>query len=369
MLKTSDFDYDLDPGLIAQHPLPKRDASRLMVLHRATGAVEHRRFRDLGQYLRPGDILVANDTRVLPCRLLGKKARTGGKVELLLLEEREPELWLAMVGGKRLEAGTVIEITRASGSGSGLTGEVVASADGALRLVRFDRPVAPLLPEIGQTPLPPYIHETLAEPERYQTVYGRHEGSAAASTAGLHFTPELLLEWRRQGVLFETVTLHIGLDTFKPVEAANPARHTIHREWARLTPESARRINEARLAGGRIIAVGTTSARVLETAALRSAGVSGPLDQMSARDASGETAEMCPWRPVAAFEGYTDLFIYPAYRFRAVEAMITNFHLPQSSLIMMVSAFASRELILAAYQEAQQEGYRFYSFGDAMLIL
>jgi S-adenosylmethionine:tRNA ribosyltransferase-isomerase len=218
-------------------------------------------------------------------------------------------------------------------------------------------------------PLPPYIHSTIQEPERYQTIYSRYEGSAAAPTAGLHFTAELLLSLREIGVLFATVTLHIGLDTFKPVAVEYLSQHTIHTEWARLTPETAQRINEAYLAGGRIIAIGTTATRVLETAALRSAGLNGALSDMSARDASGETFDRCPWRPVAAFEGRTDLFIYPGYRFRAVKALITNFHLPHSSLLMLVSAFAGRETILNSYQVVVEERYRFYSFGDSMLIL
>jgi S-adenosylmethionine:tRNA ribosyltransferase-isomerase len=226
-----------------------------------------------------------------------------------------------------------------------------------------------LLAELGHVPLPPYIHEPLADADRYQTIYARPPGSAAAPTAGLHLTPDLFLALRDRGVLFETLTLHVGLDTFKPVETERVADHAIHSEWARLTPEAARRINEAKLAGGRIVAVGTTAMRVLETAALRSAGLNGTLAAISQSDADGVTSQICPWRPVAALEGRTDLFVYPGYRFRAVDALITNFHLPRSSLLLLVSAFAGREQILEAYATAVTAGYRFYSFGDAMLIL
>jgi S-adenosylmethionine:tRNA ribosyltransferase-isomerase len=239
---------------------------------------------------------------------------------------------------------------------------------GPQREISFSRPVEDYLYQHGHTPLPPYIHETLDDPERYQTVYSRPEGSAAAPTAGLHFTGDLLLALREKGVIFETVTLHVGLDTFKPVEAENIDEHLIHSEWATISSDTARRINEAKLAGGRIIAVGTTAVRVLETGALRSAGLTGSFQDISARDAAGETSKMCPWKPVAAFEGPTDLFIYPGYKFRAVEMMITNFHLPQSSLLMLVAAFAGHDKIKLAYETAVAQQYRFYSFGDAMLI-
>jgi S-adenosylmethionine:tRNA ribosyltransferase-isomerase len=241
--------------------------------------------------------------------------------------------------------------------------------EGAEREICFGDDFDDLLGELGHTPLPPYIHEPLDDEERYQTVYARIIGSAAAPTAGLHFTTDLLFSLREKGVLFETCTLHVGLDTFQPVSATEVSEHSIHSESASLSAESARRINEAKLAGGRIVAVGTTTARVLETAALRAAGVTGSLQNISARDAAGETTNLCPWRPVAAFSGRTDLFIYPGYRFRAVDALITNFHLPQSSLLMMVSAFASRQAVLHAYEVATEEKYRFYSFGDAMLLL
>lgn len=367
-MKTHDFAYDLPPELIAQRPLPRRDASRLLVLQRENGRLAHRRFTDLLNYLKPGDILVANDSRVIPARLYGRKA-SGGQVELLLLERLEGAHWRVLVGGRRLVEGTEIRLLRHDDSPSDVTATITAVLPGAQREVVFSQPVDALLDALGHTPLPPYIHEPLSDAERYQTIYARPAGSAAAPTAGLHFTGDLLLALREKGVLFETVTLHVGLDTFKPVEAENVQDHVIHSEWASLTPEVARRINEAKLAGGRLVAVGTTAVRTLETAALRSAGITGSLQTISARDAAGETTNICPWKPVAAFEGATDLFITPGYRFRAVDAMITNFHLPQSSLLMLVSAFAGREQILRAYATAVQERYRFYSFGDAMLIL
>jgi S-adenosylmethionine:tRNA ribosyltransferase-isomerase len=366
-MKVSDFDYDLPPALIAQRPAEPRDASRLLVLDSASGAIAHRHFRDLGGYLRPGDVLVANDTRVIPARLFGRKP-TGGRLEILLLERLDGTTWRALVGGRKVEPGLAIAILDHQGEPAAITATVTAMGDESLRELRFNAPVEEWIDALGYAPLPPYIHEPLADAERYQTVYARPPGSAAAPTAGLHFTPDLLLELRQNGVLFETVTLHVGLDTFKPVSAAEVAEHVIHTEWARLTADAARRINEAHLAGGRIVAVGTTTARVLETAALRSAGISGSLRDISARDAAGETTNICPWKPVAAFEGPTDLFIYPGYRFRAVAALITNFHLPRSSLLMLVAAFAGREAMLDAYRTAVAEGYRFYSFGDAMLI-
>ncbi len=362
-MKTSNFNYTLPQALIAQRPLPTRDASRLLVLARENGRIAHHRFTDILDFLNPGDILVVNDTRVIPARLYGRKV-TGGKVEILLLEQLDSTRWKALVGGKKLEAETTVLLD----DGDDLTARVTAVLDGPQREITFSQPPDSYLHEHGHTPLPPYIHETLDDPERYQTVYSRYEGSAAAPTAGLHFTPDLLLALRHKGVLLEMITLHVGLDTFKPVEAEDVDKHTIHTEWATISPSAAKRINEAKLAGGRLIAVGTTAMRTLETGALRSAGITGSLQDISARDARGETSNFCPWKPVSAFEGPTDLFIYPGYQFRAVDALITNFHLPQSSLLMLVSAFAGREKVLAAYETAVQEKYRFYSFGDAMLI-
>ncbi|MFW6042541.1 MAG: tRNA preQ1(34) S-adenosylmethionine ribosyltransferase-isomerase QueA, partial [Chloroflexota bacterium] len=336
-MKTKEFDYELPQDLIAQQPVEPRDSSRLLILDRDQKTMEHRIFREIGEYLNPGDILVANDSRVYPARLYGYKTETGGKVELLLLERLGQQRWLALVGGRGLREGTQVSLYEKNGGESGVSGTVAAVLDGPEREIVFSESLLPLLENLGHAPLPPYIHETLEDDERYQTVFSRPLGSAAAPTAGLHFTGDLLLSLRENGVLFETCTLHVGLDTFKPVAADEVAEHHIHSEWATLSPEAARRINEARLAGGRIVAVGTTSARVLETAALRSAGIEGSLQDISARDARGETSGICPWKPVAAFSGRTDLYIYPGYRFRAVDAMITNFHLPQSSLLMMVS--------------------------------
>jgi S-adenosylmethionine:tRNA ribosyltransferase-isomerase len=368
-MNTADFNYHLPEALIAQRPLPQRDASRLLVLHRADGRLEHQTFTHLLDFLQPGDVLVVNNSRVIPARLYGRKP-TGGQVELLLLARQDGQTWTALVGGKRLTEGSTVQITGADGAETGVVAEVTAVLDGPQRIIQFNQPLNDdLLDELGHMPLPPYIHETLDDAERYQTIYARPSGSAAAPTAGLHFTPELLLALRDKGVLLEQVTLHVGLDTFKPVEAERVTDHIIHSEWATVTPETARRINDAKLAGGRIVAVGTTAVRTLETAALRSAGITGTLQTISQRDAAGETSNLCPWKPVAAFTGPTDLFIHPGYRFRAVDVLVTNFHLPQSSLLMLVSAFANREMILRAYETAVQEQYRFFSFGDAMLIV
>lgn len=357
-MKTADFDYDLPPEYIAQTPVEPRDSARLLVLDRASGEVEHRVFREVGDYLRPGDVLVFNQTRVIPARLHGHKVDTGGRVEFLLLEREGERTWRGIVGGRRVTAGTRLTFER---DGARVGAEVIAEGDRAERVLRFDAPLTPLLGALGEVPLPPYIHEPLADPERYQTVYARDPGSAAAPTAGLHFTRDLLVALRRQGVEMASCTLHIGLDTFQPVAEERVEDHTMHTERVALTVGNAHIINQAKLAGGRVVAVGTTAVRTLETAALRSAGVEG--------DPYAEGAgDMCPWRPVVAVDGPTDLFIRPGYRFRAVDALITNFHLPRSTLLMLVSAFAGREAILRAYETAREAGYRFYSFGDAMLI-
>jgi len=369
MLKTSDFDYNLPAELIAQEPLERRDASRLLLLNKEDNQLEHRHFSDLGDYLRPGDVLVANNSRVIPARLYGHKRITGGKVEILLLERVSIRRWRTLVGGKKIVPGTEIQLDDKEGKPTELEAIIESDQGGPLREIRFSQPLdEQTLQMLGHTPLPPYIHKTLEDPERYQTIYSRPIGSSAAPTAGLHFTPEMLLSLREMGVAFVNLTLHVGLDTFKPVESTFVTGHVIHSEWASLLPEAAKRINEAKLAGNRVIAIGTTSVRVLETAALRSAGLTGSLSNISERDSSGETTDFCPWRPVTAFEGYTDLYIYPGYQFRAVDMMITNFHLPQSSLLMLVSAFANQQQILDAYHTAIRERYRFYSFGDAMLI-
>jgi S-adenosylmethionine:tRNA ribosyltransferase-isomerase len=359
-VKTSEFDYDLPPELIAQTPIEPRDASRLMVVRRGTGEIEHRLFHDIVEYLRPGDLLVLNQTRVLPARLFGHKARTGGRVELLLLNRHDAFTWEALVRGKRLRPGTAVTLTAPDGGAeTACTATIIAETESGGRLVRFDEPVEPLLEELGVVPLPPYIHEPLQDAERYQTVFGRIEGSVAASTAGLHFTPELLVALRRQGVELAFVTLHIGLDTFRPVKEAQVEAHKIHTEWYELTAPVAEQVNRARLEGRRVIAGGTTVVRALESAA--QAGGAGACND--------EGASSCGWQTVAAYSGPTDLFIYPGYRFRVVEALITNFHLPRSTLLMLVSAFAGQDLIVRAYQEAIRERYRFFSFGDAMLLL
>ncbi|MEA3334532.1 MAG: tRNA preQ1(34) S-adenosylmethionine ribosyltransferase-isomerase QueA [Chloroflexota bacterium] len=355
-MKTSDFDYYLPAERIAQVPIEPRDASRLLVVHRNSGRLEHRMFRNVVDYLEPGDQLVGNDSRVIPARLFGHKP-TGGRVEILLLHPLADGNWQCLVRGKGLRPGVTILIETPKASEAAITGTIVAETDSGSRVVRFSPAVGEWLHEAGQVPLPPYIHQELDDPERYQTVYSRIEGSVASSTAGLHFTPDLLVALRRQGIGLAFITLHIGLDTFQPVRTERVEDHPMHSEWATLSADVARRVNEATLAGGRIVAVGTTAVRSLEWGATGAQGLD-PYD-----------VDACPWRRVAAFEGETNLFIRPGYRFRAVDAMISNFHLPRSTLLMLVSAFAGKDLIDHTYQEAIKEGYRFYSFGDAMLIL
>lgn len=341
-MKTADFDYDLPAEFIAQAPVEPRDAARLLVLDRATGALTHAHVRDLGQYLRAGDVLVLNNTRVIPARLPARKA-TGGKAEVLLLKARSPLEWEALVGGHGLGEGSVVDIDGAPG----LQATVRAVYDGSRRLVEFNRPVGPLLEQIGRVPLPPYIHTETSYKERYQTVYAERSGSAAAPTAGLHFTPELLRDLQAAGVEIAYVTLHVGLDTFAPVNEADAATHAMHGEWCEVTPDVAARLNAAKREGRRVVAVGTTSVRTLESAAQGAA----------------------PGDAVAPRLGATNLFILPGYTFKVVDVMLTNFHLPRSTLVMLVSAFAGRERVLAAYETAKAEGYRFYSFGDAMLMV
>jgi S-adenosylmethionine:tRNA ribosyltransferase-isomerase len=426
--KISDFDYELPQELIAQTPIEPRDASRLLVVHRNTGAFEHRHFRDIGEYVRPGDLLIANQSRVLPARLLGQRAETGGAVEVLLLAERPdlgPDYWETLVRpGRRLREGSRIVFGNEAADNAGmqqrayLQAEVLERTDAGGRIVRFtvedksslsrdgregvgakaragaspaptihgsrdplpsysrgiplrvpsglggdasqfhhdssqvhsergsdDVSVRELIEQFGCMPLPPYIHETLQDPERYQTVYARISGSAAAPTAGLHFTPHLLEQLRREGVRVGFVTLHVGLDTFRPIESEDVRDHKMHSEEIDLDAPTAELINETRRAGGRVVAVGTTAVRVLESVA------------------SFYEGRIEPYR------GATRLFIMPGYRFQLVDAMITNFHLPRSSLILLVSAFAGKTLIEKAYQEAIRERYRFFSFGDAMLML
>ena len=337
-MKTSDFDYSLPESSIAQTPAEPRDSSRLLVLHRDTGEIEHRIFRDVSDYLGPGDLLVLNQTRVIPARIYARK-ETGGRVEILLLRRRDELTWEALVGGKGLRVGKTIKVE------NGPRAEIIENLDGSERLIKFSEPIEPYFSKVGNVPLPPYIHERLSDPERYQTVYAREPGSAAAPTAGLHFTSRLLEELQVKGVKIAFVTLHVGLDTFAPVTEDDPRAHKIHTEWCELSVQTADAINETRDRGGRVIAVGTTSVRTLESVANVAQGAIPP------------------------YVGPTSLFIFPGYQFRVVDAMITNFHLPKSTLLMLVSAFAGREKILETYEIAIQEGYRFYSFGDAMLIL
>jgi len=354
-MKLSDFDYHLPEELIAQEPIEPRDASRLMVLDRSSGEVSHHIFRDIAEMLHPGDVLVLNNTRVIPARLPAYKQDSGGKAEILLLRQEAETDWRALVGGKGMTVGRVLAFEN-----SNITAEVIKTLEGAERIIRFSQPLNELISDLGETPLPPYIHKPLDDAERYQTVYSRVEGSAAAPTAGLHFTPDLLISLRDKGIKLAYCTLHIGLDTFQPVSVENIQEHKIHSERAVLNTDNARIINDAKLSGGRIIAVGTTSARTLETAGILSAG-GEPSNPRASEN-------VCPWRPVIAFERDTDLFIYPGYRWRVLDGLITNFHLPKSTLVMMISAFAGRENVLRAYDIAQQERYRFYSFGDAMFI-
>lgn len=337
-MQTSDFDYYLPESSIAQTPAEPRDSSRLLILHRASGDVEHRVFSNLGDYLRPNDLLILNRTRVIPARIFAKK-ETGGKVEILLLRKRDDVTWEALVGGKGLRVGRKVFVEEQ------VSAEIIEILAGSERLIKFSEPIEPYFPKVGNIPLPPYIHEKLTDPERYQTVFARDVGSAAAPTAGLHFTPRLLDEIQAKGVRIGYVTLHVGLDTFAPVTEDDPAEHVIHTEWCELPQETADLINETRQNGGRVIAVGTTSVRTLETVGSLNAD-----------------------KPITAFLGPTSIYILPGYQFKLVDAMITNFHLPKSTLIMLVSAFAGREKILQTYELAIKEGYRFYSFGDAMLI-
>ena len=341
-MKTSDFDYDLPSSSIAQTPIEPRDHARLMVLDRQNGTINHDRFDSITQYLRSGDVLVLNDTRVIPARLFGEKVDTGAKIELLVLRRVGEGLWQALVKpGKRIHTGSQIKLRVRSGIES--LAKVTDESVGGIRILEFSD--ERVLFDSGEMPLPPYIHHRLDDPERYQTVFSREQGSAAAPTAGLHFTSQLLENIQQNGVDCVFTTLHIGLDTFRPVTVENPAHHPIHREFGVLTEPAARRIMAAKRTGGRICCVGTTSVRLLEHA-----------------------ARMSPAGMLGFFEGWVDLLILPGYEFRMVDAMITNFHLPRSTLLMLVSAFTGISFIKTAYEEAKKTGYRFYSFGDAMLI-
>ncbi len=346
-MRTEEFDYSLPTELIAQVPISERDQSRLMVLNRSNGSIEHRHFFEIVDFLHEGDVLVFNDSRVMPARLHACKTGTGGKLEILLLRRLEPNIWETLVRpAKRVRVGDRIEVvsTPASKGDCNLPAEVVGAGERGIRVIHFEKETP--LSRLGEIALPPYIHVPLHEPERYQTVYARDEGSVAAPTAGLHFTPELLDRIKNKGVSCYFVTLHVGLDTFQPVQANDPEEHKIHQEYGVVSPDVAREVNLARSEGRRVLCVGTTSVRLVEAAAQ-----------------GGSSAR------VQAFSGWVDLFILPGYCFRVVDALITNFHLPRSTLLMMVSAFAGKDFILRAYREAADLKYRFYSFGDAMLIL
>ena len=341
-MKTSDFYYDLPKELIAQDPLEDRSSSRLLVLHRKSGRVEHRVFTDIVEYLKPGDCLVRNNTKVIPARLYGTRVDTWATIELLLLKRMENDVWETLVKpGKKARKGAVISF----GDGI-LTGEIVDVKEDGNRLIqfRYEGIFEEILDQLGQMPLPPYITHTLKDKNRYQTVYAKYEGSAAAPTAGLHFTEELFQKLEEKGVLVANVTLHVGLGTFRPVKVDDVSKHHMHTEFYQVTKEEADKINKAKQAGGRIVCVGTTSCRTIESAA-------------------DENGVLKPG------QGDTDIFIYPGYSFKMMDVLITNFHLPESTLLMLVSALAGKEQVMRVYEEAVQERYRFFSFGDAMIIL
>jgi len=346
-MRTSDFDYYLPQELIAQTPLEPRDHSRLMVLKRSDASLSHHKFFEVVDYLRKGDVLVFNDSRVIPARLSGRKADTGGRLEILLLRQLDSRVWEALVRpAKRTRVGSRLELAGDTVSGKGQDGviaEVVEVREGGVRVINFSDET--LLEDLGSIPLPPYIHVPLRSPERYQTVYADAAGSVAAPTAGLHFTPQLIDRIRNKGVRCLFVTLHVGLDTFLPVRESSPLEHTIHREYGVLDQEAASQLSRARREGRRIICVGTTTVRLVEAAAQAS-------------------SPLC----MQPFQGWVGLFILPGYQFQVVDAMITNFHLPRSTLLMLLTAFAGKDVITRAYREAIAQRYRFYSFGDAMLI-
>lgn len=348
-MKTSDFDYFLPPELIAQTPLEPRSQSRLMVLDRRDGSLTHHRFYEIVDYLRAGDVMVFNNTLVIPARLSGRKVESGGRVEVLLLRRISPNTWEALVKpGRRVRLGTTVEIMPDSTTGGRqelkVVAEIIQVGEGGTRVIRFSDETQ--LPELGEIPLPPYIHIPLKDPGRYQTVYADIAGSIASPTAGLHFTPALIDQIKYKGVQCLFTTLHVGLDTFYPIREEDPLEHPIHQEYGVLSQEVASELSQARSEGRRIICVGTTTVRLVEAVAQASNPVG-----------------------IKSFEGWIDLFIVPGYRFQITDALITNFHLPRSTLLMLVTAFAGKDIIDRAYQEAIREKYRFYSFGDAMLVL
>ena len=343
-MRTDDFDYKLPPELIAQKPLEPRDSSRLLVVNRQNGSIQHYQFRDLLRFLNKGDVMVFNDSRVIPARLWGTKANTGGNVEILLLRRLDVNVWETLVKpGRRVKKGAILELADRQRK-SVVTADVIVVGESGIRTIRFSNDS--LLSDIGQVALPPYIHEPLQNPNRYQTVYADQKGSVAAPTAGLHFTPELMSQIQQQGIKCLFITLHVGLDTFRSVQEETPQEHRIHREYGFMSGEVASELSLAKKEGRRVICVGTTSVRLVEA-----------------------VAQKCVDDWLQPFVGWVDLFILPGHQFRVVDAMITNFHLPKSTLLMLVSAFAGKELIDRVYQTAIAEKYRFYSFGDAMLIL
>jgi S-adenosylmethionine:tRNA ribosyltransferase-isomerase len=347
-MKTSDYDYHLPAEMIAQTPVEPRDHSRLMVLNRSKGSIVHRRFFEIADYLRTGDVLVFNNSRVIPARLIGRKASSGGRLEILLLRRLNTGVWEALVKpGKRAKVGTRIKITNGAGTDkqeAGIQAEITGLGQGDIKIISLSDETR--LSEVGEMPLPPYIHVPLTTPERYQTVYSSVNGSVAAPTAGLHFTPQLLSQLEQKGVHCLFITLHVGLDTFRPIREDNPLEHPIYREYGLLSQGVASQLSQARAEGRRIICAGTTTVRIVEQAA--------------------QNSRVSLLEP---FEGWVSLFILPGYQFRVVDALITNFHLPKSTLLMLVSAFAGRDFIQQAYEEATASDYRFYSFGDAMLII
>ncbi len=340
-MKTKDFDFYLPEELIAQDPLEDRSSSRLLVLNKETGVTEHKIFKNIIGYLKAGDCLVINNTKVIPARLIGEKEDTGAKVELLLLKRKENDIWETLVKpGKKAKVGTVISF-----GGGLLKGTILEVVDEGNRLIQFHYQgiFEEILDQLGQMPLPPYITHQLQDKNRYQTVYAKYEGSAAAPTAGLHFTKELLQQIEEMGVIIANVTLHVGLGTFRPVKVENVLEHHMHSEFYQIEPEEADKINHAKQTGNRVICVGTTSCRTVESAADENGFVKAGMDN-------------------------TEIFIYPGYQFKVLDALITNFHLPESTLLMLVSALAGRDHVMAAYKEAVEEKYRFFSFGDAMFI-
>ena len=367
-MKRQDFYYELPEELIAQDPLADRESSRLLVLNRESGVISHHVFREITEYLHEGDCLVINDTKVLPARLIGSREGTNGKVEILLLKRKENNIWETLVKpGRKAKVGTRLVF------GEGLLiGQVVDIVEEGNRLIQFtyEGIFEEILDRLGQMPLPPYITHQLKDKNRYQTVYAKYDGSAAAPTAGLHFTPELLDEIRARGIRIAEVTLHVGLGTFRPVKAEHVQEHHMHSEFYQLDQKAADIINQTKQSGGRVVCVGTTSCRTVESAAAKlkeemSRSVEAGLPAGNGREKAHDTEPI--W--VKPCSGWTDIFIYPGYQFQVLDALITNFHLPESTLVMLVSALAGREQVLNTYQQAVEQRYRFFSFGDAMLIL